>query len=126
VGVIVGLDHVQVSAPAGCEADARAFYAELLELTELTQPPTLAARGGVWFALGCAAQLHIGVELAFAPARRAHPALAVDSVAALEALAAKLQQHGHALRWDDALPGARRFYVDDPFGNRLELQAREV
>jgi catechol-2,3-dioxygenase len=122
--MIAGLGHVLVCAPAGCEARARAFYGELLELPELVKPPVLAARGGVWFALGEHQQLHVGVEREFAPARRAHPALALDSVAALDELAARLERHGHEVRWDGDLPDARRFYVADPFGNRLELLAR--
>jgi hypothetical protein len=51
--MIRGLDHVQVAAPAGCEADARRFYGALLE--------------------------------------------------------------------DAAIPGVRRCFIHDPWGNRLEL-----
>jgi catechol 2,3-dioxygenase-like lactoylglutathione lyase family enzyme len=115
--VLTGIDHVQLAAPPGCEADARAFYGELLGLDELPKPPALQARGGVWFACG-AQQLHVGVEEPFAPARKAHPALAVDD---LDALAARLAGAGVEVTWDDAIPGARRFYAADPFGNRLEL-----
>src|SRR4051812_35183287 len=32
---IVGLDHVQVAAPPGCEGDARRFYGGLLGLAEV-------------------------------------------------------------------------------------------
>jgi catechol 2,3-dioxygenase-like lactoylglutathione lyase family enzyme len=122
--MIIGLDHVQLAAPPGCEQAARDFYGGLLGLAELRKPPVLAARGGVWFALGGGQQLHIGVEQAFVPARKAHPALALESPAVLEALAARLERGGCELRWDAELPGAMRFYVDDPFGNRLELLAR--
>jgi catechol 2,3-dioxygenase-like lactoylglutathione lyase family enzyme len=124
-GVIVSLDHVQVGAPAGCEEPARLFYGDLLELTELPKPRALAARGGVWFALGDGRQLHVGVDPGFAAARKAHPALALRSAPALEQLAARLERHGHEPSWDDELPGVRRFYVSDPFGNRLELLVRE-
>jgi catechol 2,3-dioxygenase-like lactoylglutathione lyase family enzyme len=110
---VVGLDHVQVAAPSGCEADARRFYGETLGLEELEKPASLAARGGCWFRAG-AQQLHVGVEQDFAPARKAHPALAV---ADLDALAGRLAD----VRWDDELPGVRRFYTHDPFGNRLEF-----
>ena len=72
-----------------------------------------AARGGVWFE-----QLHVGVEQDFAPARKAHPALRVDE---LDALAARLSAAGATVEWDDALPGVRRFYTADPWGNRVEL-----
>jgi catechol-2,3-dioxygenase len=123
--MIVGVDHVQIAAPPGCESRARSFYGELLELPELPKPAALAARGGLWFALAAQQQLHVGIDPQFVAARKAHPALALDSPAALEALAGRLAQRGHEPRWDADLPGARRFYVDDPFGNRLELLARE-
>jgi catechol 2,3-dioxygenase-like lactoylglutathione lyase family enzyme len=123
--MIVGIDHLQIAAPPGCESQARSFYGELLELSELPKPPALAARGGLWFALGALQQLHVGIDPQFVAARKAHPALTLASTAAPEALAARLEQRGHEPRWDADLPGARRFYVDDPFGNRLELLARE-
>lgn len=115
------LHHVQVAAPPGCEAAARRFYGELLGLDELTKPAALAGRGGVWFALG-SGQLHIGVEDDFAPARKAHPALRVDSQG-LDALARRLGDAGAPVQWDDALDGVRRFFSADPWGNRLELLA---
>jgi catechol 2,3-dioxygenase-like lactoylglutathione lyase family enzyme len=110
---IVAIDHVQVAAPRGCEDEARAFYGGLLGLEELPKPGSLAARGGCWFRAG-PQQIHVGVEAEFAPARKAHPAFAVDD---LEALADRLG----AVQWDDELPGVRRFYAHDPFGNRLEF-----
>jgi catechol 2,3-dioxygenase-like lactoylglutathione lyase family enzyme len=116
-GSVLGLDHVQLAAPRGREDDARAFYGGLLGLRELEKPPVLRARGGVWFACG-AQQLHLGVEEPFSAARKAHPALAVDD---LDALAERLAGAGVEVTWDDAIPGARRFYAADPFGNRLEL-----
>lgn len=103
------LDHVQVAAPPGCEAEARAFYGGVLGLREVAKPDALRARGGVWFE-----QLHVGVEEGFRPARKAHPAFAVDD---LDALAARIGD----VQWDDAVPGIRRFYASDPFGNRLEF-----
>jgi catechol 2,3-dioxygenase-like lactoylglutathione lyase family enzyme len=115
--VIRGIDHVQVAAPAGCEAQARRFYGELLGLPELEKPHALRARGGVWFATGDQ-QLHVGVEPDFIAARKAHPALAADD---LDALAQRLERSGVAVTWDDAIPGVKRFYAVDPFGNRLEF-----
>lgn len=119
--MIVGLDHVQIAAPPGCEEAARAFYGELLGLAEVPKPDPLLARGGAWFELADSRRLHVGVERPFAPALKAHPALRVDSQAALEALAGELARRGHEPRWDEDLPGVTRFYVDDPFGNRVEL-----
>ena len=44
---VVGLDHVQIAAPPGCEGDARRFYGGVLDLPELPKPEALAARGGL-------------------------------------------------------------------------------
>lgn len=118
---ILGLDHVQLAAPPGCESAARRFFAELLGLEEVAKPAALQARGGVWFSLG-AQQLHVGVEVDFVAARKAHPALRVRGDE-LDALAARLAGAGVEVAWDDALPDVRRFYVHDPWGNRLELIA---
>jgi len=115
------LDHVQVAAPPGCEEAARAFYGALLGLPEVDKPEPMRASGGAWFALG-AQQLHVGVEDPFAPATKAHPGLSV-SEAELDALAARLEAAGAPVIWDDRLPGTRRFYTADPFGNRIELLA---
>jgi catechol 2,3-dioxygenase-like lactoylglutathione lyase family enzyme len=116
---IVGVDHVQLAAPPGCEAAAREFYGRLLGLPELVKPAPLAARGGAWFAAG-AQQLHIGVTADFVPAAKAHPALSVDG---LDELAARLTAAGVAVNWDDALPGVKRAFTADPWGNRIELLA---
>jgi catechol 2,3-dioxygenase-like lactoylglutathione lyase family enzyme len=116
---IIGLDHVQVAAPPGCEQQARRFYGELLGLAELEKPEALRARGGAWFDLG-EQQLHVGVEDPFSPARKAHPALRVAN-GELAALATRLQAAGLPVAWDDSIPGVRRFHCADPWGNRLEL-----
>jgi catechol 2,3-dioxygenase-like lactoylglutathione lyase family enzyme len=114
---ITGLDHVQLAAPPDCESAARAFYGDLLGLTELPKPLALSGRGGAWFQAGQQG-IHIGVESSFAPARKAHPALLVRN---LDALAERLTAAGVEVAWDDDLPGYRRFYAHDPWGNRLEL-----
>jgi catechol 2,3-dioxygenase-like lactoylglutathione lyase family enzyme len=116
---IVGLDHVQLAAPSGCEEEARRFFGGLLGLTEIEKPEPLARRGGVWFALG-GQQLHVGVENGHRPALKAHPALAVRD---LDSLAARLEAAGIQVEWDSSLEGVRRFYAADPWGNRLELVA---
>jgi catechol 2,3-dioxygenase-like lactoylglutathione lyase family enzyme len=114
---IVGLDHVQLAMPPGREGEAEAFYAGLLGLERIPKPAHLAARGGCWFSRGEVA-LHLGVEENFRPARRAHPALAVHDLPALKAalVAAGVEVRPNAERG----PG-QGCYVDDPFGNRIEL-----
>lgn len=113
------IDHVQVAGPPGCEAAARSFYGGLLGLREIPKPPALASRGGVWFQLGDQ-ELHIGIEPDFRPALKAHPAF---RCADPDALAGALQDAGVPITWDRELPGVRRFFTADPFGNRLEVLA---
>ena len=118
----LALDHVQIAAPRGCEAEPSRFFGGLLELEEIEKPEPLRARGGVWFRLG-AQQLHIGVEEPFALARKAHPAFSVPAEE-LDAFADRLAAAGENVEWDDALPDVRRFYTADPWGNRIEVLAR--
>jgi catechol 2,3-dioxygenase-like lactoylglutathione lyase family enzyme len=118
---LVGIDHVQVAAPRGSEDAARRFYGELLGMSELAKPLALKARGGVWFECGVH-QLHVGIAEPFAPAAKAHPAIAVQAQA-LDLLAERLAEAGCPVQWDDAIPGTRRFYTADPWGNRIELVA---
>ena len=113
----VSVDHVQLAMPAGREAEARAFYEDILGIPELTKPPHLAARGGAWFERG-ALKIHLGVEADFRPARKAHPAFIVSD---LPGLTKALRIAGYALKDDEPLEGYQRIFVDDPFGNRIEL-----
>jgi catechol 2,3-dioxygenase-like lactoylglutathione lyase family enzyme len=114
---IKSLDHIQLAMPPGREAEARDFYQELLGIPEVRKPANLAKRGGCWFECG-ALKVHLGVEADFRPARKAHPAFIVDDLAALSA---KLSKAGYPVKADEPLEGYRRVYVDDPFGNRIEL-----
>jgi catechol 2,3-dioxygenase-like lactoylglutathione lyase family enzyme len=114
---LVGIHHVQLAAPPGAEPLMREFYVGVLGLVEVAKPPVLAARGGVWFR-AAGIEIHIGVEEDFRPARKAHPGILVRE---LQAMARRLRAAGHDVRVDGLLPGFRRFYVDDPVGNRLEL-----
>ncbi|MCX4827529.1 glyoxalase [Streptomyces sp. NBC_01016] len=114
---LVGVDHVQLAAPPGSEEVLRSFYVDDLGMTELPKPPVLAARGGCWFRSG-SAELHLGIDQNFHPAKKAHPGLLVRDI---EAYARRLAGRGVAVEWDDLLPGWRRFYCSDPVGNRLEI-----
>jgi len=116
--MIHSIDHVQIAIPAGGEEKARAFYISLLGFDEIPKPAELAKRGGAWFQSGDA-QLHLGVEVDFRPARKAHPAFLVDD---LEGLVSKVQSSGFETdTTQPPLDGYRRAHVYDPFGNRIEL-----
>lgn len=114
---IAGLDHVQLAMPPGKEAQARQFYGHLLGLVEVEKPEPLASRGGCWFE-GPGTFVHLGVQDDFVPARKAHPAFRVVN---LERLRRVLTAAGVPVRPDESLPGVRRIYASDPFGNRLEF-----
>ena len=111
------IDHVQLAMPPGREPEARSFYADLLGIAEAPKPPNLAVRGGCWFERG-ELKVHLGVEEDFRPARKAHPALLVDDLAGL---VEALQSAGITVGEDEPLEGFARVFVDDPFGNRIEL-----
>lgn len=115
--MILELHHIQLAMPEGREQEARAFYGGVLGLREVDKPKELRARGGVWFE-SAHIRFHLGVETPFSAARKAHPAFRVEN---LEQAIATLRQNGLAFRPDIDLPGIRRLYVDDPFGNRIEL-----
>lgn len=111
------IDHIQLAAPKGSEEIARKFFVDILGFDEVEKPVQLKKRGGVWFAFGHY-QIHIGIEEPFHPAKKAHPGFEVENI---EALAEHLTKNGINILRDDNLPGAKRFYVSDPFGNRLEI-----
>ncbi|HEX5268157.1 MAG TPA: VOC family protein [Acidimicrobiales bacterium] len=111
---LLRLDHVQLAMPPGEEERAVVFYEGLLGIPRVPKPAPLAARGGCWFERGDL-RVHLGVEADFRPARKAHPAFAVSS---LTELVERLDGAGVEVRPGD---GVNQVYVDDPFGNRIEL-----
>jgi catechol 2,3-dioxygenase-like lactoylglutathione lyase family enzyme len=113
---VTRIDHIQIAAPEGCEEAAREFYGVILGMKEVEKPAALRSRGGCWFECGDR-QLHIGVERDFRPAKRAHPAFAVADFGALRETLAKRC----VVVNDETIPGTRRFYAEDPWGNRLEF-----
>lgn len=114
--MLTGLDHLQIAIPVGSESQGRAFYGEILGLTEVAKPPTLPPEG-VWFE-DAGLRLHLGVDPAFTPATKAHPGF---TTADLDGLMTRLRDAGYSVREDTALPGVKRAFTADPFGNRIEL-----
>lgn len=114
---ITRLDHVQLVMPPGGEEKAREFYGRIMGLREIEKPAQLKANGGCWFA-GSGLELHLGVQADFVPATKAHPGLRVaDLAAARDHFAAA----GIPIKKDLSGVAMRRFYVNDPFDNRLEF-----
>ncbi len=124
------LHHVQVAMPRGGEAAARRFYADGLGLTEVAKPEALRSRGGAWFRAyddsgRVVTEIHVGVEDPFVPARKAHPAVVVDTAEELDGLAARLEELGFLVDWSErhTLPPYQRFHAFDGHGNRVEVLA---
>ena len=124
------LHHVQVACPPGGEKAARAFYVVGLGLVEEAKPVELRGRGGLWVRHRAAdgsvtLELHVGVEDPFTPARKAHPGLLLDSVAALDDVMSRLVAGGFDVdaRERHTFPGYERIHTYDPHGNRVELLA---
>lgn len=122
------IHHIQISMPAGQEAEARRFYAETLGLTEVEKPPSLVGRGGCWFRSldddgTVQAEVHLGVDTSFVAAKKAHPGFIVDSMVELDALAVRITDAGYEVSHDErnTFEGMTRFHCRDGFGNRIEV-----
>jgi catechol 2,3-dioxygenase-like lactoylglutathione lyase family enzyme len=111
------INHIQLAMPRGGEDKARAFYEGVLGIPEVQKPLNLAKRGGCWFVRGNL-RVHLGVEDDFRPARKAHPAFLAEDLSAFRKV---LERAGFRAKTDEPLEGYDRIYVDDPFGNRIEL-----
>lgn len=113
----IGIDHIQLAAPKGCEKEAREFWSGKMGLSEIAKPESLQGRGGCWFEFG-QQQIHVGVEADFLPAKKAHPAFVVEH---LEEFRTHLEQKGIETKEDAPIDGRSRFFCNDPFGNRVEF-----
>jgi muramoyltetrapeptide carboxypeptidase len=114
------LSHITVTMPKGDEDLARSFYAGLLGLREIPKPEPLRVRGGVWFDAG-GLDVHVSVEgqHGVADAQR-HFGLECADV---NDLRERLKAAG--VETDDGRPAPwKRFFVRDPFGNRIEIHER--
>lgn len=115
--LLTGLDHVLIEAPAGCEEAARHFFGNLLGLCELQKPVALQKNGGAWFALPDGKQLHVGVTADFVPRQKGHVALRCADLGAVSAVLNAAQIPFHP----DEEAGVPRVFLQDPWGNRLEI-----
>lgn len=117
---IVDIQHVQMAIPIASEERARAFYCGILGFAEIAKPVEMAERKSLWFVAG-KVNLHLGIEVDFHAAKRAHPAFIVEG---LDAILEACELGGITVKPDTSFQGYRRFHVFDPFGNRLELMER--
>jgi catechol 2,3-dioxygenase-like lactoylglutathione lyase family enzyme len=111
------LSHINVTMPKGSEDIARLFYAGLLGLREIPKPESIRNRGGVWFAAD-GLDIHVSVEEQRngVDAYR-HFGLECTDV---DGLRGRLKAAG--VETEDGRPVPwHRFFVHDPFGNRIEI-----
>ena len=114
---VLAIEHIQIAMPEGKEDLAREFYGAILGIPEVNKPLQLAGRGGVWFERG-SLKVHLGIDPEFTPANKAHPGLLVADI---DSLTRSLKSKGYTVTDGSPLPGFRRIFTNDPFGNRIEL-----
>lgn len=116
--MIIGLHHVQITIPKGAEEEGKAFYCELLGLTEIDKPDVLKGRGGFWLSVGNQ-EVHVGTENGFDRlTTKAHLAYQVEDIGYWRG---RLESQGVEILEAVPIPGFERFEFRDPFGNRVEM-----
>jgi len=109
-----GLHHVSLNVrdvPAALD-----FYTQVLGLTERADRPDFSF-GGAWLDAG-GQQLHL-IEADVPPSLGQHFALAVSD---LDAVVAELRGQGVTVTDPVPVGSGRQSFLDDPAGNRVELQ----
>lgn len=98
---------------------AIAFYRDVLGLAQVSGPSTFDSAGlnVRWFKVG-SQFLHLLIQPEADKPGRRHFALAVEDAAAARK---HLTSLGVPIRETTPIPGAERFFVNDPDGNRIEL-----
>jgi len=113
------LSHVDLTMPKDGEAIARWFYSGHLGLREMPKPKCLQVYGGLWFDAGGLA-LHLSVEENYIAAdTQRHVGLGCGNV---DGLKARLEAAGVQIEDGPPVPW-KRFFIRDPFGNRIEIHA---
>jgi catechol 2,3-dioxygenase-like lactoylglutathione lyase family enzyme len=112
---VTHLDHVSVLVTD--VPRSRRFYAGVLGLTEIPKPRTFDFVA-LWFDLGGGHTLHLLKKDAPDTESPRHFCLRVTDAAAARAHLAGL---GVPTRETTLIPGADRFFVSDPDGNRIEV-----
>ncbi|MFM9106683.1 MAG: VOC family protein [Chloroflexota bacterium] len=114
------LQHASVPMPIGGSEEARRFYGRALGMPEIHRPRGLSHLTLVWFSASeDGDEVHCFEEEDTSPnSPGQHLCLEVDD---LEGYRARLQEHGFAIEPADPIYNRPRFFVHDPFGNRVEL-----
>jgi catechol 2,3-dioxygenase-like lactoylglutathione lyase family enzyme len=120
--MILGYNHAQITVPPGSAERVRAFYGQLLGMTEMLVPDSLRGRGLIWFRVGDR-ELHVGVEDKVDRLKtNAHLAYEVDDLGPLRK---QFALQNIDIFEQPKIVGFDRIHIRDPFGNRVELMQRE-
>jgi glyoxylase I family protein len=112
-----GIDHCTVMVT---DRDlAAAFYRDVLGLQEVRSPSTFDPAGMKvrWFKIG-SQYIHLYQSPERDTPSKRHVALHVDDAVAARKF---FTEKGVTIRETVAIPGADRFFVSDPDGNRIEI-----
>jgi catechol 2,3-dioxygenase-like lactoylglutathione lyase family enzyme len=117
---VLRLQHTSVPMPADGHEAARRFYGGALGMAEVKPPASLMVGRLVWFRAGPDGhEVHVFVDEGMtAKSAEQHLCLQVDD---LSALRTQLDQHGVAIEETVAITNRPRLFVNDPFGNKIEL-----
>lgn len=114
---VVGVDHVQVTAPDELVEETCEWYRSCLGLDEMTKPQGTRPKGG-WFRAGDQ-EVHVSVD-EHNPHKTAHFGMVVtDFNAAVE----RLRGAGCHIEQASEIPGRHRCFTRDPAGNKIEIVA---
>lgn len=116
---IVRLQHASIPMPSGGNERAREFYGSRLELKEKSVPESLDEAKIIWFELGSDGdELHLFTEDGDGPSPGQHVCIQVEDIDAWREMLA-----GASIRVEEteAIVNRPRFFIQDPFGNRLEI-----
>lgn len=114
---VVRLQHTSVPMPPGEGATARHFYGTVMEMEEKIPPESIIAQGLIWFRAGDD-EIHLFRDDEPAGNERQHFCLQVDNI---DHLRSQFERHGVEIEETTAVPNRPRFFVHDPFGNRIEI-----
>ena len=114
------LQHTSIPMPPGGGAAAREFFGEILGMKEVRPPSSLDVDALVWFLAGDDGhEIHVFTEERLGPnSTGQHLCLQVDDIDGIKTL---LQRHGVAIEETISIVNRPRFFIHDPFGNRIEI-----
>lgn len=122
----VRLHHVAIPIPFDAHDIARTFYSDVLGLPEKVPPHTLVHRKLIWYDLGDDKELHLFPSNNHTSADEMHHlCLVVEDDDVLEEFRTHLTKAGVDIEAAPRIPTRNRFYVRDPFHNRVEISTIE-